>query len=203
MASDPPRTFPLRNLGCTGQYVVVLATRIDASTPLRSIEGIMAGFDSPAEHAQYAESSGSCSNLGAIRGKGAARWIPYFGAFDDGGSACRARAAHADSTTYVVRLDEGATDAVFCACVTETSALPVLTPQNAGRPPRDLMLWVLGLQYMLRDAGYPPSALTGNYLGSTTQRVTELQRDGGLPPTGDVDADTWDALKRRLCPPGS
>ncbi len=72
------------------------------------------------------------------------------------------------------------------------SALQLVEPGDQGR-----FLYILqGILNGLADtyANMPAIPYSGVYDDATEQSVTALQRAAGLPATGRLDADTWNAL---------
>lgn len=201
-AQPTPSAFARADLSCeSGQYVVVLASVLAPTSPFSAVEQVLTKFDNAPYPPKYALGSASCPNLTHVQDASSAAWVPYLGPFDDAGAACQARIDVADTSTYVARAGEGETSKILCSCALASPDLPALDARTDGTPSREHSFWVLELQSMLRRAGYATEAVAGGHYGPlTTQWVTDLQSAYGLPTTGDVDTDTWDALKGEVCP---
>jgi serine/threonine protein kinase len=201
VAAPEPAAFSRSDLPCSGeQYVVVLASVLDASSTFSAVEQVLEKFDNPDYVPRYAVASESCENLTRINNASSAAWIPYLGPFEDAASACQARVAVADTSTYIAQVSDQSTSKVFCACSFAGPELPDLSRAADQTPSHDHSFWVLELQSMLKKADYtPPEFEGGNYGPQTTEWVKDLQGDFGLPPTGTVDSDTWEAVKVSAC----
>jgi peptidoglycan hydrolase-like protein with peptidoglycan-binding domain len=57
---------------------------------------------------------------------------------------------------------------------------------------------VSGWQEMLNQAGYSPGAVDGVFGPNTTSATQEFQKANGIPATGTVNAQTYEAMKARL-----
>lgn len=57
---------------------------------------------------------------------------------------------------------------------------------------------VLGWQKMLAEAGFSPGPLDGVFGPRTTTATKAFQKANSLPPTGKVNAPTYEAMKARL-----
>jgi len=153
-----------------------------------------------AEGRYYLDPAKSCSNLSRLTNKEQLTSFPYLGPFSDPVAACEARMAVTDTTTYVIGLTQGSTEATYCACYYESGNLPSLNKVEDAEPLGNNRFWTLELQYMLYEAGYNTRRLVGRNFGNeTSTMVAALQQDSGLDPTGMMDEVSWSALVSRVC----
>ncbi len=208
IASDVPSTDsqdPLgagvsqQDLECGSGYIVVLSS-YEASSPAETVRLAVSKFSGVAD-LHYLDPTQSCENLTAINDKHALPIVPYAGPFTDASSACRARMDYLDPSTYVLNVNAGYSNAIYCSCEMGVDQLPALNSVTDADPVGDNRFWVQGLQYMLWAAGYNPRKLVGGHFGPlTTQMVSQLQRDNGLLVTGEMNRETWDQLNALVCP---
>ncbi|GAA3647718.1 hypothetical protein GCM10022237_04100 [Nocardioides ginsengisoli] len=190
--------YPQRNLACDSGYIVVL-TSVEGASPATTVQDALDRFPRATGRA-YLDPARSCRNLSHLTNKVNLARVPYVGPYPDAVSACEARMAVADTTTYVIGVAADATAATYCACSYDDAALPTLNSTDDSAPQGDDRFWTLELQYMLYEAGYNPRKLVpGKYGAQTTGFVSALQGDAGLDRTGAMDAATWQALKSRVC----
>lgn len=204
MGTSPATTDPLgigytqQNLPCTGEYIVVLSSGESAS-PATTVRAALDRFPR-AEGRYYLDPAKSCSNLSRLTNKEQLTSFPYLGPFSDPVAACDARMAVTDTTTYVIGLTQGSTEATYCACYYESGNLPSLNKAEDAESLGDNRFWTLELQYMLYEAGYNTRRLVGGNFGNeTSTMVAALQQDSGLDPTGMMDEVSWSALVSRVC----
>jgi peptidoglycan hydrolase-like protein with peptidoglycan-binding domain len=191
--------YPLHDLACGSGFIVVL-TSSEGPTPAATAGDALDRFPR-AEGRAYLEPGRSCSNLSRLTNKVNLSVVPYLGPFPDAVSACEARMASTDTTTYVIGVAEEATAATYCACSYDAADLPSLDEGDDAEPVGNDRFWTLELQYMLWEAGYNPDKLVPGRFGEQTAAfVRALQADNGLTTTGAIDPATWSALQDRVCP---
>jgi len=178
----------------------VVLTSSEGPTPAATAGDALDRFPR-AEGRAYLEPGRSCSNLSRLTNKVNLSVVPYLGPFPDAVSACEARMASTDTTTYVIGVAEEATAATYCACSYDAADLPSLDEGDDAEPVGNDRFWTLELQYMLWEAGYNPDKLVPGRFGEQTAAfVRALQADNGLTTTGAIDPATWSALQDRVCP---
>ncbi len=192
--------FTQLDLGCTQQSVVVLASSRRSSSEKSFVQAPLRRFSSAAAPGHYLSVAGSCTALRGSGNKSGSAYLPYLGPFTTPVAACRARIAHTDTSTYVLRLGSDVGRSSNCACSYQAADLPDLSREQDATATGDNRFWVVELQAMLDGAGHRvPKPHVPHYGPATTAAVRELQSDAGLDRTGAMDLTTWRALIHADC----
>lgn len=173
----------------------------DTGAPLRS-----AVVNNPEETVRYLRTDDSCPTLWGPTRSDVPEYVAYSGPYDNLVDPCRTRLTGEHQRDDVTRLHSGNTTYVKCVCEVPTADLRVLSRLDGTDP--GTALWVRSLQGTLvdldaargRGGGFGPGDVTGTFDEATEERVRALQAASGLaPPTGILDAGTWEALTDQVC----
>lgn len=180
---------PLVNMGCTGEYVVVLAS---SGTPRAYVSTLAPTVAVPA--ARYLTTQDSCSSF-VQQIDGRRIYASYIGPFPDLLSACSALEAAGVTGSYARWLDAGVESRSVCACRPEVARPRVsrILDQEVVNSMRARA--VSDAQVLLARAGYNDQNAFGGVFGELTDSwVRDFQRDVGLRATGVITPSTWQAL---------
>ena len=187
--------YPQVDQGCTGEYVVILASTGDPA----SYRSTLAPALGRSATGQYLVTNQSCSSFNQ-EVDGNPIYAAYDGPYASLEEACASRATSSYPDAYVRRLDGAAQGRSYCSCIDEASSLPVLNRGNAEEGDLATRYVVTDVQSILYRVGLNPDQLVGGSFGpATTGWLKTFQRNSGLAPTGSTDYDTWSALQDAGC----
>ncbi len=204
-----PVSFPRRDVDCTGGYITVLAQNVgDNATPALATQAMQV-FAHDARYSgkyavHYLSTQDSCSDL--LPGDGHVNprlsYVPYLGPFNTAHDACQARLDLTPALSYVVKLTSDTRGAAPCACQFSADETPALSKSIGQSPDARERLWVSSAQTLFKILGYNnEDKRSGDYGPLTIGWVTQFQQQYGMTNvTGDLDGETWAALKQAACP---
>ena len=212
----PALTFEQQDLGCNGEYVLVLTSGLTADSTLDMTKQAMQVYTPNAGYAgrskpRYAPLDGLCPDIGSLKDTTTLRYYPYIGPFSTAREACQTRVDRAPDHSYVAQLSSTASTAIVCPCQLDTAQAPALSHTLGQNPGRTDRIWVSGLQTLLNLAGHnnsdlaslnPDNLRLGVYGPQTFGWVKTFQAYDGLPATGDMDTTTWEELVGYACQGG-
>jgi peptidoglycan hydrolase-like protein with peptidoglycan-binding domain len=146
---------------------------------------------------RYLATRDSCRTAWNRIGHPTSRYVAYQGPFSTR-QACEQRMTEGIQGHLVAQLTRGATEPVQCLCQVSFTQLPVFRP-NAETTTPDI-IFLRALQDLLAHMGRnPPGHVNGVYDLRTQRAIAGFQQQHGLVPNGDVNTETWQALRRIGC----
>ena len=191
-AAAAPLGVPVRDIACSGGYIVQLASDLNAAAFAAHVARLKAGGLLPAG-SLAADSTHSCQLFSSQRNT----VVLYAGPFGSKYAGCAARLAGPADAYIKGGNPEHARDYISCLCPTHANKLPKLT--RIGQQD----VWVGELQRMLGNRlNIQIGDLTGRwgiYTPGTKAAVESFQRQQHLPANGGVDGRTWKRLQSAGC----
>ncbi len=183
---------PLRDIVCSGGYIVQLASDFDAVTFAAHVARLKAVGQLPAG-AIAADSAHSCGIFSNQRNT----VVLYAGPFGSKYAGCPARLA-GPADAFIQGGNPGsARDYVSCLCPANVAELPRVATVGQRN------VWIGELQRVLGNRlNIDVNDLTGNwgvFTPATKAAVQQFQQSRRLPATGVVDTRTWKQLQSLGC----
>ncbi len=186
--------LPFQNLGCTGEWIVVLGIALEESSWAPKLRSVSEGVPS----AKYLRNRDSCEVF-TTSNHGVDIYEAYTGPYDSLQWACKAKLTYARPVAAIRRLSPEATQHELCLCLDAISEVPVLDPGTGSPFPVDKRL-VSELQYVFLVEGLnPDERLSGHHTREFVDMIEQYQSRHRLPVTGELDPATWQLLHEAYC----
>lgn len=181
----------LRPMVCsTAGYIVQIASELTEQAYRDRIASIRVANQLPAG-AHYYTQDEDCNSYGTSGDF----WVLYAGPFLRPSDACPSRLQSPPDAFIKGLRDDNRQHTLQCLCESAVEGIP----QYESLAGRD-SAWTGELQQALRSMGYPVDQKDmGAYSEQTRHIVAKFQRIVSLPPSGEVDSDTWQRLKTITC----
>jgi len=189
-----PMAGPARPLACGSGYIVQIASAATASGLHSHVAALVKSHLLPTT-AWWTDIAGSCQIWTAKSGA-----VLYAGPFLSPSDGCDAR-LHSPSDSFIKIVDaDNYTNFYSCMCP-PNAAPPTLGTGSKGP-------WVGEAQRALSKHGYAIPGLQGEtgvpvawgiYNDDTVAAVKHFQTDHALPPTGSLDAASWQSMSAAFC----